>query len=60
MTFDEFVTRTFGKPRTARASKHARLAYLEQLWEAHDWMEREILREERHFSDRELDRMLSR
>ena len=37
-----------------------RRAYLEQLWAAHDWLEREILKVERTYTDKQLDRMLER
>jgi hypothetical protein len=44
-----------------KAREHtSRRRYLEALWESHDWLEREIIREERRYSDGQLDRILER
>jgi len=43
-----------------KALAENRRGYLEGLWEVHDWMEREIIREERKYTDTELDEMLER
>lgn len=35
-------------------SQKGRAAYLRELWDMHDWMEREILHQGRHFTDKDL------
>ena len=43
-----------------RAERAKRLRALRKMWAEHDRLERAIIREERWFTDRELDELLER
>lgn len=51
---------TVARLRQTPAERAKRIQVLRKMWNDHDRLERAIIREERWFTDRELDELLDR